>query len=152
MHTKPLIFIGGESLIDTIQTVGPSGIVTSAHNLGGSPFNDALALALQGHRPHYITPISTDAFCQQLATHLIENGAVVASARNDAPMTQAIVSLDRGIPNYDFLRNDTAGRRVTLSSIRSDTPEATSHFHVGSLAFVGGADAQAWEFGFVEAY
>lgn len=152
MHTKPLISIGGESLIDTIQTVGPSGIVTSAHNLGGSPFNDALALARQGHRPHYITPISTDAFCQQLATHLIENGAVVASARNDAPTTQAIVSLEQGIPNYDFLRNDTAERRVTLSSIRSDTPEATSHFHVGSLAFVGGADAQAWEFGFVEAY
>lgn len=151
-HAKPLIAIGGENLIDTVQTVGPDGSVTSTHKLGGSPFNVALALARQGQRPRYITPISTDAFGQRLAAHLTENGGVVAGTRNDAPTTQAIVSLDRGIPTYDFQRDDTAERRVTLNSIRSTLPEATSHFHVGSLAFVGGADAQAWERSFVEAY
>ena len=152
MHAKPLIAIGGENLIDTVQTVGSDGSVTSTHKLGGSPFNVALALARQGHCPHYITPISTDAFGQRLAAHLTENGAVVAGARNNAPTTQAIVSLDRGIPTYDFYRDDTAERRVTFDSIRSDLPEATSHFHVGSLAFVGGADAQAWERSFVDAF
>jgi len=152
MQAKPLIAIGGENLIDTVQTVGSDGSVTSTHNLGGSPFNVALALARQGHCPHYITPISTDKFGQKLAAHLTENGAVVAGARNDAPTTQAIVSLDQGIPSYHFHRTDTAERRVSLDSIRSTLPAATSHFHVGSLAFVDGVDALAWEQGFVQAH
>ena len=64
MHAKPLISIGGENPIDTVQTIGPSEIVTSTQNLGGSTFNVAFALARQGLRPRYITPISTDAFGQ----------------------------------------------------------------------------------------
>jgi len=65
MHTKPLISIGGENPIDTVQTVGPSGIVKSTQNLGGSTFNVAFALVRQGQRSHYITPISIDYFGQQ---------------------------------------------------------------------------------------
>ena len=152
MQAKPLVAIGGENLIDTVQTIGSDGSVTSKHNLGGSPFNVALALARQGHSPHYITPISTDAFGQKLAAHLVENGVVVAGLRNDAPTTQAIVSLDQGIPTYDFHRDNTAERHVTRDSIRAALPEETSHFHAGSLAFIGGADAQAWEHVFVETH
>lgn len=152
MRAEPIIAVGGENLIDTVQTVSEDGSKSSKHNLGGSPFNVAIALARQGQSTHYLTPISTDAFGGDLAAHLTANGVLVTGPRNDAPTTQAIVSLENGIPTYQFHRENTAERQVTAQSVQQALSGPTTHFHVGSLAFVGGDDALAWEGGFIDAY
>ncbi|KIN60670.1 Sugar kinase, ribokinase [Sulfitobacter noctilucae] len=151
MHAEPIIAVAGENLIDTVQSPLNDGSMTSAHNLGGSPFNVAIALARQGMQTHFLTPISTDAFGQRLAGHLVENGVAVTGERRDEPTTQAIVTLEDGVPSYEFLRENTAERHVTLNSIQASQPKGMTHFHAGSLAFVGGDDAQVWEDAFTDA-
>jgi len=152
MRGKAVIAIGGENLIDTVQTQGLSGETTQKHNLGGSPYNVSVALARQGIMPHYLTPISTDGFGEQLADHLRQEGVVLAGKRRPEPTTQAIVTLENGIPNYAFRRDDTAERGVSVADINAAMPKSVTHFHAGSLAFAGGDDANAWEEAFHKAH
>lgn len=147
----PVIAVGGENLIDTVLTTAPDGTASEQHNLGGSPYNVAVALARQDMGPHYLTPISTDDFGTQLAAHLAAQGVHMAGARVDAPTTQAVVTLKDGIPDYVFHRTDTAERQVTLETLTASMPEGATHLHVGSLALAGGADAAAWEAAFIAA-
>ena len=151
LPNAPVIAIGGENLIDTVQTTGPDGAVVEAHNLGGSPYNVAVAMARQGQGPHYLTPISTDDFGDQLAAHLVANGVTLAGGRRDEPSTQAVVTLKEGIPQYVFHRDNTAERCVSAESLQMAMPEGATHLHVGSLALAGGADAAAWEAAFTAA-
>ena len=62
MQPDPVIAIGGENLIDSVQSISPTGDVLCIDNLGGSPYNVAVALARQSLAAHYLTPISTDSF------------------------------------------------------------------------------------------
>jgi fructokinase len=140
-----MIVIGGENLIDSVQTQGADGSPVFAHKLGGSPYNVAVALARQGQVPHYVTPISTDDFGTQLADHLVAEGVIVAAPRSDRPTTQAIVTLKAGVPEYVFHRDGTAERAVTEESIIAAMPDGARHLHIGSLALFGGPDADAWE-------
>ena len=140
-----MIVVGGENLIDSVQTTGADGNPVFAHKLGGSPYNVAVALARQGQVPHYVTPISTDDFGTQLADHLTAEGVIVAAPRSDRPTTQAIVTLKAGVPEYLFHRDGTAERDVSAQSIIAAMPEGARHLHVGSLALFGGPDADAWE-------
>jgi len=152
MRGSAVIAIGGENLIDTVQTALPSGEITQKHNLGGSPYNVSVALARQGVTPHYLTPISTDGFGEQLAGHLQRQGVVLTGGRRPNPTTQAIVTLENGIPNYAFRRNDTAERAVSVADIDATMPDGVTHFHAGSLAFAGSDDANAWEEAFHKAH
>lgn len=152
MHDKAIIAIGGENLIDTVQTQRPNGEIAQKHNLGGSPYNVAVALARQGISPHYLTPISTDGFGQQLVDHLLAQGGVVAGERRPERTTQAIVTLENGIPNYVFHRDNTAERAVSAAGLDAAMPKAVTHFHAGSLAFAGGDDADVWEAAFHKAH
>ena len=74
MQAGPIITIGGENLIDTVQTTASDGRVACTDSLGGSPYNVAIALARQGLRPHYLTPVSTDDFGQRVAENLTDEG------------------------------------------------------------------------------
>ena len=76
--TDVLVF--GESLIDLIEdTHTPTRFCTlyRAHP-GGSPFNAALALARQGLKTGFATPISTDAYGQILMDRLGKWGGAYA--------------------------------------------------------------------------
>ena len=148
MQAGPIITIGGENLIDTVQTTASDGRVACTDNLGGSPYNVAIALARQGLRPHYLTPVSTDDFGQRLAENLTDEGVALAGARRPEPTTRAVVTLKDGVPSYVFHRDTTAERCVTAQGIIATMPQGATHFHAGSLAFAGGDDAEAWETAF----
>lgn len=152
MRGSAVIAIGGENLIDTVQTQLLNGEIAQKHSLGGSPYNVAVALARQGIAPHYLTPVSTDGFGEQLAGHLQRQGVVLKGKRRPEPTTQAIVTLDNGIPTYVFRRDDTAERAVSVADINAAMPESVTHFHAGSLAFAGGDDANVWEEAFHKAH
>ena len=66
------------------------------------------------------------------------------ATRRDEPTSLAVVSLKDGVPSYQFYRENTAERIVTLEGLTSITPEAVQAFYVGSLALTGGEDAEAW--------
>lgn len=151
MQADTLIVVGGENLIDSIQDTTGTAADGFFHNLGGSPYNVAVALGRQGVATHYITPISTDDFGQRLAAHLTAQGVVTAGPRLEAPTSRAIVTLKDGVPQYRFLREGTAERMITAQMLQAAMPAGARHFHVGSLALAGGADAAIWEAAFVAA-
>ena len=152
MLHKCHVIVGGENLIDRVQKKSIKGNSESVDSLGGSPYNVAVALARQKVKTSYITPISLDSYGIKLAYNLNQEGVKIASKRNYKPTTMAIVSLNDGIPSYAFQRKNTAERLVTTSSIKASIPADATHLHVGSLAFAGGSDADAWEFSFHEAF
>lgn len=138
-----MIVVGGENLVDLIQTEEGSGLSYQARP-GGSPFNCAMAIGRQGVRVGYLTPVSKDSFGQLLAETLEGSGVDLLAARRDEPTSLAVVSLKDGVPKYQFYRENTAERIVTLEGLTSRTPEAVLAFYVGSLALSGGKDADAW--------
>ncbi|QMU57416.1 MAG: carbohydrate kinase [Boseongicola sp.] len=145
MSDQKIIAIGGENLIDRVQTGAQDGQTTFANNPGGSPFNVAMAVARQDGVAHYLTPISTDDMGDLLAERLINSGVHIAAPRRDEPTSLAIVTLNNGIPDYEFRRTGTAERCVTEASIAAAQPPGTAVFHIGSLALIEGDDARAWE-------
>jgi fructokinase len=145
MPQQPIIAIGGDNLIDRVQTGVKDGEPVFANNPGGSSFNVAVALSRQGAQTHFLTPISTDAMGDLLANRLTESGVVIAAPRRAEPTTLAIVTLDNGIPVYEFKRDGTAERCVTEASLKALLHKDTAAFHVGSIALTGGDDAAEWE-------
>ncbi|WP_439136959.1 carbohydrate kinase family protein [Roseicyclus sp.] len=145
------IIIGGENLIDSIADTSGTTADGFFHNLGGSPYNVAVALGRQGVMTHYVTPISTDDFGVRLAAHLEAQGVTLTGPRLAAPTSRAIVTLKDGIPQYHFLREGTAERMVTAPMLQAAIPPTARHFHIGSLALAGGADAEIWEGTFIAA-
>ncbi len=145
MHVETNIAIGGENLIDTVQSATSDGDAEFTHNLGGSPYNVSVALARQGTLVHYLTPISTDDFGERLAENLISQKVLIAGGRRDEPTTQAVVTLNEGVPTYVFHRDNTAERCVSVGGVKAAMPKSATHLHVGSLAFAGGDDADVWE-------
>ncbi|CAN0601489.1 unnamed protein product, partial [Ectocarpus sp. 12 AP-2014] len=91
MPNASLIAIGGENLIDRVQTDAGDGTLNVVNNPGGSPFNVAVALSRQEGVTHYLTPISTDDMGDLLADRLVEAGVVIAAPRRAEPTTLAVV-------------------------------------------------------------
>lgn len=145
MSQKPIIAVGGENLIDRVQSKNADGSPHFVNNPGGSPFNVAVALARQEGNAHYLTPISTDPMGNLLADRLSDAGVHIAAPRRDEPTTLAIVTLVDGIPSYEFKRDGTAERCVTVESLQDAMPVGTRVFHIGSLALAAGEDAGHWE-------
>lgn len=140
MTSTPVICVGGENLIDHVTRDGAVSALA-----GGSPFNVAMALGRQGENVHYLTPISTDSWGDQLAETLVGSHVTLSGGRIDAPTTIARVTVTKGIPSYVFERDGTAERALTADSIAKAMPAATAALHTGSLALTDGADADAWE-------
>ena len=139
-----MIAVGGENLIDFVQTAG-EGLPSYTANPGGSPYNCAIALARQGVATGYMTPVSTDALGGLLAGRLEADGVALLAERSARPTSLAVVSLEDGIPTYAFHRAGTAERQVDLPVLDGITPDRLDVFHVGGLAVADGTDADAWQ-------
>ncbi len=140
-----MITIGGENLIDYVQTEVKDGLPVYTAIPGGSCYNVAIAAARQGQTVSYVTPISTDSLGNVLAQRLIDDGIQLATPRTDAPTSLAVVSVNNGQPSYQFYRNDTADRQITPDTLDAAISDQTRVFHIGSLALIEGADADLWE-------
>jgi fructokinase len=139
-----MITIGGENLIDYVQTEVKDGLPVYTAIPGGSCYNVAIAAARQGQTVSYVTPISTDSLGNVLAQRLIDDGIQLATPRTDAPTSLAVVSVNNGQPSYQFYRNDTADRQITPDTLDAAISDQTRVFHIGSLALIEGADADLW--------
>ncbi|MEM9229513.1 MAG: PfkB family carbohydrate kinase [Pseudomonadota bacterium] len=140
-----MILVGGENLIDFIQEPPDGGHPAYRSVPGGAPFNVAKAIARQGQRVGYLTPFSTDPLGQQLAADLeAEAGMTALHPVSDCPTSLAVVSLNQGQAQYQFYRERTAERDVTIASLRAAAPADARAFFVGSLALTDGEDAEAW--------
>ena len=140
-----MITIGGENLIDYVQTEVKDGLPVYTAIPGGSCYNVAIAAARQGQTVSYVTPISTDSLGNVLAQRLIDDGVQLATPRTDAPTSLAVVSVNNGKPSYQFYRSDTADRQITPDTLDAAISDQTRVFHIGSLALIEGADADLWE-------
>lgn len=139
-----MIVVGGENLIDLVQSQDVDGSPAFVAKAGGSQYNCAMALGRLGVKPLYITPISTDKMGDLLADTLTSSGVQVASPRLDAPSSLAVVSLENGQPSYQFYREQTAERLVSVEALQAVIPAETSVFQIGSLSLCDGPDADVW--------
>ena len=140
-----MITIGGENLIDYVQTEVKDDLPVYTAIPGGSCYNVAIAAARQGQSVSYVTPISTDSLGNVLAQRLIDDGIQLATPRTDAPTSLAVVSVNNGQPSYQFYRSETADRQITPDTLDAAISDQTRVFHIGSLALIEGADADLWE-------
>ena len=139
------IAVGGENLIDFVETGMVDGIPQYSANPGGSPFNLAIAASRQGSEVEYLTPVSKDRLGNLLAERLTDSGVRLAAPRLDAPTSLAVVSLEDGQPSYQFYRKGTAERQITWDGLQSALKDRPWVFHIGSLGLSGGDDADLWE-------
>ncbi len=135
-----MILVGGENLIDFIEAADGTFTATP----GGGPFNIAKTLARQGQNVGYLTPVSTDAMGNRLASALITDGVALLAPRSPAPSSLALVSLTNGQPSYQFYRQKTAERRVSSPMLNRIIPKHAKAFQLGSLALTSGKDADTW--------
>lgn len=139
-----MIIVGGENLVDFIQTDSADDTPLYHAKAGGSPYNCAMAIGRQGTSVGYITPVSTDTLGDMLANTLTESGVDLLAQRRDEPTSLAVVTLKAGVPSYQFYRENTAERMVSLNALMNSTPETATAIYVGSLAIADGADAEVW--------
>lgn len=139
-----MILVGGEVLIDFIQVPNDGGLPVYQANPGGSPYNCAAALGLQGCPVSFITPISTDSLGDLLHKRLVDAQVQVIGPRVGAPTTLAVVSFVDGQPTYQFYREGTADRQISLAALQAGTPEGARAFQIGSLGLTSGTDAEIW--------
>jgi len=140
-----MILVGGENLMDMIQTGRQGSHALFEAVPGGSPYNLAMAIGRQGQKTGYLTPISKDANGEHLATHLAASQVTLLAGRVDAPTSLAMVTIEDGVPGYAFYREGTAERQVSLSALSAHLGLDASLFHIGSLALADGKDADIWE-------
>lgn len=142
----------GESLMDCIAQ--PDGSLMPFQ--GGSPFNMARAAALQGARPAYINPFSTDLFGSQLKGALLRDGGATLMPDSRKPTSLAVVTLTNGQPSYGFYREGIADRDYSVEqALALLEARAPGLLHTGSLmlvppehqkvlAVLRGAKARGW--------
>ncbi|WP_310628583.1 PfkB family carbohydrate kinase [Limnohabitans sp.] len=110
-HTP--VWVLGEALMDCIAQ--PDGSLVP--HLGGSPYNLALATALQGASVGFIAPFSTDTFGQALNDHLQTNHARSLLPRSALPTSLAVVQVTNGQPSYGFYREGVADRDYQVADV-----------------------------------
>ena len=124
------VWVLGEALMDCVAQ--PDGRLQPL--LGGSPFNLARAVALQGVDVGYLSPLSSDVFGQQLSAALAASGAQALSPVSRKPTSLAVVNLQDGQPRYGFYRDGVADRDYNADDIvrllKQHTPGV---LHTGSL-------------------
>ena len=139
-----MIVVGGDNLIDLIQTDRSDTAVSFAGARGGSAYNTAFAAGRQGAKVGFISPFSTDTLGQFLKEETDKSGVVALAADVDAPSSLAVVTVNSGQPSYQFYRAGTADRQVSVDSINANFPDDAQLFHIASLALIDGEDADAW--------
>jgi fructokinase len=129
-----LIVVCGEALIDMIHN--DDGTQRAAP--GGGPFNTARALARLGVPTAFLGHLSTDAFGQELAGLLEEDGASLQYATfGPEKTTIAVADVDsEGLAEYEFLVHGTSAPNLTPEMIPSDFGPDVSAIHLGTLGLV----------------
>ncbi len=124
------VWVLGEALMDCVAQADGS----LRPLLGGSPFNLACAVALQGVEVGYLNPFSTDVFGQQLAAKLHDSGAQALSPVSNKPTSLAVVNIQDGQPSYGFYRDGVADRDYNAEDIvRLLKQHPAGVLHTGSL-------------------
>ena len=124
------VWVLGEALMDCVAQADGS----LQPLLGGSPFNLACAVALQGAEVGYLNPFSIDVFGQQLAAKLHESGAKALSPTSPKPTSLAVVNIQDGQPSYGFYRDGVADRDYNADDIvRLLKQHPAGVLHTGSL-------------------
>ncbi|MAI58714.1 MAG: carbohydrate kinase [Rhodobacteraceae bacterium] len=140
-----MITIGGENLIDFVQTDTLGGLPVYKAIPGGSCYNVAIAAARQGGSVGYVTPVSNDTLGNVITDRLSANAVKLCAPRVNAPTSCAVVSIIDNQASYQFYRHGTAERQITLSLLDEVIPKEATIFHIGSLALIEGFDAELWE-------
>lgn len=110
---KKHVFVLGEALMDCIAQ--PDGQLRPLR--GGSPYNMARAASLRGATVHYLNPLSTDSFGQELGVQLEADGVQISPQRSPRPTSLAVVQIQDGQPSYGFYREGIADRDYTVEAI-----------------------------------
>jgi len=124
------VWVLGEALMDCVAQ--DDGRLQPL--IGGSPFNLACAVALQGVDVGYLSPFSNDVFGHALATRLAQTGAKALGKTSRKPTSLAVVNLQAGQPSYGFYREAIADRDYLAEDI---VTQLKNHppgvLHTGSL-------------------
>ena len=123
-----MILVGGENLIDMIQTGVQTRNVLFEANPGGSSYNLALAVGRQGEKVGYITPISSDANGDLLAEKLRSSNVELLGGRVSAQTSLAVVTVSNGSPKYAFYREQTADRLISIEALNAHLNRYVSIF------------------------
>ena len=110
---KKHIFVLGEALMDCIAQ--PDGQLRPLR--GGSPYNMARAASLRGATVHYLNPLSSDSFGQELGAQLEADGVQISPQRSPRPTSLAVVQIQDGQPSYGFYREGIADRDYTADAM-----------------------------------
>ena len=110
---KKHIFVLGEALMDCIAQ--PDGQLRPLR--GGSPYNMARAASLRGATVHYLNPLSSDSFGQELGVQLEADGVQISPQRSPRPTSLAVVQIQDGQPSYGFYREGIADRDYTADAM-----------------------------------
>ena len=134
---KKHIFVLGESLMDCIAQ--PDGQLRPLR--GGSPYNMARAASLRGATVHYLNPLSTDRFGQELGAQLEADGVQISPQRSPHPTSLAVVQIQDGQPSYGFYREGIADRDYTVDAmLQGLAAHASTHgpgvLNTGSLMLI----------------
>jgi fructokinase len=124
------VWVLGEALMDCVAQ--DDGSLQAL--IGGSPFNLACAVALQGVDVGYLNPFSNDVFGHALANRLAHTGAKALGKTSRKPTSLAVVNLQAGQPSYGFYREGIADRDYLAEDI---VTQLKNHppgvLHTGSL-------------------
>lgn len=128
------VAVFGEAIIDLI--VQPDGLLRPL--IGGSPFNVARSFAKQALQSHYLSPLSSDYYGQQIRSFAEREAIILANEKtSDFPTSLAvIITDDKGIPDYSLYRQGIADLDIDQQQLRASIPADLSLFHTGSLALV----------------
>ena len=110
---KKHIFVLGEALMDCIAQ--PDGQLRPLR--GGSPYNMARAASLRGATVHYLNPLSTDSFGQELGAQLEADGVQISPQRSPRPTSLAVVQIQDGQPSYGFYREGISDRDYSADTM-----------------------------------
>ena len=127
-----MLAVIGENVVDMLPE--HNGLYRPC--LGGSPFNVAIAAARQALKVSYISPLSQDAFGQQFAAYLKQNGACYGLPYySRCPSSLAVVSIDaQSQPQYSLYRSGIADRDISAETQVDALPTDCKVLHLGSLA------------------
>lgn len=127
-----MLAVIGENVVDMLPE--HNGLYRPC--LGGSPFNVAVAAARQQLNVSYISPLSQDAFGQQFAAYLNQNGASYGLQYfSSRPSSLAMVSMDAQLqPQYSLYRTGIADRDISAETQIAALPTDCKVLHLGSLA------------------
>ncbi len=129
-----MIVAAGEALIDLVEDT--QGRYQPC--LGGSVFNYALAMGMQGVATAYLNPLSDDSFGERLGQRLLGANVVLAyPARSALPTALALVNIGAdGGAHYAFHLQGVADSDTTAEALVDALPGRALILHTGGLSLL----------------